>query len=80
MGRLTLSFWAAATGVVVLYVFFVFLARVQTAEVAGLTALVLALAVITLLRNLRVSRQLAERGGNPQLRRARNRIRERRGF
>ena len=49
-------------------------------QVAALTFVIGALAGIFTLRNLRVAAQLADRGGDPQLRRARNRIRERRGF
>ena len=80
IGRLNLSFWIAATGTVVLYVFFVFLARIPPEQVAGVTAVVGALAAITTLRNLRIAHNLADRGGDPQLRRSLNRIRERRGF
>jgi hypothetical protein len=80
MGRLSLSFWIVAMGTVVLYGFFVFLARVPPEQVAGVTAVVAALAVLATVRNLRVASQLADRGGNPELRRARNAIRERRGF
>lgn len=80
IGRLSLAFWIAATGTVVLYAFFVFLARIPPEQVAGVTAAVAVLAAITTLRNMRVAGQMANRGGNPQLRRARNRMRERRGF
>ncbi len=80
VGRLSLAFWITATGTVVLYAFFVFLARVPPEQVAGVTAVVAALAGITTARNVRVAGQLADRGGNPQLRRSRNRTRERRGF
>jgi hypothetical protein len=80
IGRLSLAFWIAATGTVVLYAFFVFLARIPPEQVAGVTAVVALLAAITTLRNMRVAGQMAGRGGNPQLRRARNRMRERRGF
>jgi hypothetical protein len=80
IGRLSLSFWIVAMGTVVLYGFFVFLARVPPEQVAGVTAVVAALAVLATVRNLRVASQLADRGGNPELRRARNAIRERRGF
>jgi hypothetical protein len=80
LGRIRLSFWIVATGTVVLYVFFIFLARIPPEQVAGVTAVVAALAALTTARNLRVASQLADRGGNPELRRARNAIRERRGF
>jgi hypothetical protein len=80
IGRLSLSLWITATGTVVLYAFFVFLARIPPEQVARVTAAVGALAAITTVRNMRVASQLADRGGDPQLRRSRNRIRERRGF
>jgi hypothetical protein len=80
IGRLRLSFWIVVIGTVVLYGFFVVLATVRPGQVAAVTVVVGALAAIFTLRNLRVAAQLADRGGDPQLRRARNRIRERRGF
>jgi hypothetical protein len=48
--------------------------------VAGVTAVVAAMAIVFTARNLRVANELADPGGDPQLRRSRNRIRERRGF
>lgn len=78
--RVRLSFWVTVIGGVVLYVFFVSLATVPPGQVAGVTAVVTALAAMTTVRNVRVASQLADRGGDPQLRRSRNRIRERRGF
>ena len=80
LGRLRLSFWVIVIGTVVLYGFFVILATISPGEVAAATAVVAALAVIFTLRNLRLAAQLADRGGDPHLRRALNRIRERRGF
>jgi hypothetical protein len=44
------------------------------------TIVVAALAVLFTLRSIRVASDLADRGGNPAIRRARNRARERRGF
>jgi hypothetical protein len=79
-GRIRLSFWTAVAGAVVLYVFFVVIASVSPAQVAGLTVLILGLALLFTLRNLRVASELADRGGDPLLRLARNRARERRGF
>lgn len=78
--RLGLSFWVIVIGTVVLYCFFVIVATISPGEVAAATALVAALAAIFTLRNLRLAAQLADRGGDPQLRRDLNRIRERRGF
>ena len=80
MRRLRLSFWIVVVGTIVLYVFFVLLATISPGEVAALTAVVCALAVIFILRNVRVAAELANRGGDPNLRRSLNRIRERRGF
>jgi hypothetical protein len=80
IGRLRLSFWVVVIGTVVLYVFFVALATISPGQVAAVTVVVGALAAILTLRNVRVAAQLADRGGDPQLRRSRNRIRERRGF
>jgi heme O synthase-like polyprenyltransferase len=80
IGRLRLSFWVAVIGTVVLYGFFVLLATISPGQVAAVTAVVATLAAILTVRNLRVAAQLADRGGDPQMRRARNRIRERRGF
>jgi hypothetical protein len=79
-GRLRLSFWIAVAGVIVLYVFFVTLAGVSPAQVASVTVVVGGLSAVFVLRNLRVASELADRGGDPHLRRAHNRIRERRGF
>jgi hypothetical protein len=80
IGRLRLSFWVVAISTVVLYGFFVVLATIPPGQVAAVTVVVGGLAAIFTLRNLRVAAQLADRGGDPQLRRSLNRIRERRGF
>jgi fatty acid desaturase len=78
--RLRLSFWIVAISIVVLYGFFVLLATIPPGEVAALTVAVIILAAMFTLRNLRLAAELADRGGDPQLRRSVNRIRERRGF
>jgi len=78
--RLRLSFWLVVVGTVVLYGFFVVLATIPPGQVAALTAVVAGLTAIFILRNLRMAAQLADRGGDPNLRRAVNRMRERRGF
>ena len=78
--RLRLSFWLVAIGTVVLYAFFVVLATISPGQVAVLTVVIGALAVVFTIRNVRVAAELADRGGDPHLRRSRNRIRERRGF
>jgi uncharacterized membrane protein len=79
-GQLRLSFWIAVAGVIVLYAFFVALAGVSLGQLVGVTIVVGALAAIFILRNLRVARDLANRGGDPDRRRNLNQIRERRGF
>jgi len=78
--RLRLSFWLIAIGGVVLYVFFVVVATVSPGQTAALSAVICALAALFTLRNVRVAAHLADRRGDPQLRRSVNRIRERRGF
>ena len=80
LGRLRLSFWVVVAGVIVLYVFFVALAAVPPAKVAGVSIAVAALTAMFTLRNLRIASELADRGGDPRMRRALNRMRERRGF
>jgi len=80
MGRLRLSFWLCAVWAIVLFVFFVTLATIQLAQVAGLTVAMMTLAVLVAIRNIRLSSELADRGGNPRVRRALNKQRERRGF
>jgi hypothetical protein len=80
IARLRLSFWITVIGAVTLYVFFISLATIPPEQVAGVTAVAAALATVATFRNLRVARQLADRGGDPHLRRSLNRMRERRGF
>ena len=78
--RLRLSFWLIVLGGIVLYGFFVVVAKVSPGQTAAITVVVCALAALFTIRNLRVAAQLADRGGDPQLRRSVNRMRERRGF
>lgn len=80
LGRLRLSLWLLALGTVVLYVFFVTLATIPPAKVAALTVVTIILAGLVLIRNLRIASELADRGGDPRIRRALNKQRERRGF
>ena len=80
LGSLRISFWVAALGAVALYGFFVSLAGISPADIAGVSLAVAAVAMVVTIRNLRVASELADRGGDPLLRRARNRVRERRGF
>ena len=80
LGRVRLSLWLLALWAVVLYAFFVTLATIPPAKVAGLTLVTTILAGLVLIRNLRVASELADRGGDPRVRRALNKQRERRGF
>jgi hypothetical protein len=74
------SLWLGVIGVIVMYVFFVAIASVSPAQVAGVTIVIGGLTLLFLIRSIRVASELSDRGGNPALRRARNRARERRGF
>jgi hypothetical protein len=80
LGRITLTLWIVIIGAIVMYVFFVAVASVSPSQVAGTTTVVAALSVLFGIRSMRISSELAARGGDPALRRARNRARERRGF
>jgi hypothetical protein len=80
IGHLRLSFWVVVVGTIVLYSFFVGLATIPLDQVVALTIGIVALAAVFTIRNVRLAAELADRGGNPQLRRSLNRIRERRGF
>ena len=80
LGRLAVPLWLGAIGVIVMYVFFVTLANVSPGQLAGVTIVIAGLAILFTIRSIRVASELSDRGGNPALRRARNRARERRGF
>jgi hypothetical protein len=80
LGRLALPIWLGVLGVIVMYVFFVVVASVPPAQVAAVTIVVAVLVLLFLIRSVRVAGELANRGGNPSLRRELNRARERRGF
>ena len=80
LSSLRLSLWVCAVWAIVLYVFFVTLATIPPAEVAGLTVVMVILAALVTIRSLRMASELADRGGDPRIRRALNRQRERRGF
>ena len=80
LANLRLTFWMSALGAVVVYVFFVVLATVPLAQVAGLSAFAAALAALFAVRSFRVNNELADPGGDPRVRRALNHQRERRGF
>jgi hypothetical protein len=80
IGHLRLSFWIVVIGTLVVYGFFILLATIPPGQVAAVTTVVAGLAAVFTVRNVRLAAQLADRGGDPHLRRALNRIRERRGF
>lgn len=80
IGGLRLSFWLCASGAVFLYVFFVGLAGIPPTRMAWVTAVAALLAALLTVRNIRVTSELADPGGDPRLRRDLNRQRERRGF
>ena len=80
IGQVRLSLWVVALGTIVLYAFFLALARVPLAQVAGTTTAIAILAALVTIRCMRVASVLADRGGDPRVRRALNRQRERRGF
>jgi uncharacterized membrane protein len=80
LGRIAVPLWLVVIGAIVMYVFFVTLASVSLTQVAGVTIVIAGLAILFGIRSIRVASELANRGGNPALRRARNRARERRGF
>jgi hypothetical protein len=69
-----------ATGAVVLYVVFTTLAGISPADAAVASAVIAALAALLVVRAVRLDYELRSRGGDPQLRGAYNRQRERRGF
>lgn len=72
--------WLGVIGLIVMYAFFVAVANVSPGQVAGVTIAIAALALLFAIRSIRVASELSDRGGDPALRRARNRARERRGF
>jgi hypothetical protein len=80
LANLRLSFWMSAVGAVVMYVFFVVLATVPLAQVAGMTAVAAMIAALFCIRSMRINAELADPGGDPRVRRALNHQRERRGF
>ena len=80
LGGLWRSVWLLALWVVVLYLFFAIVATIPPAKVVALTIVTTILAALLLLRSLRIAAELADRGGDPRVRRELNRQRERRGF
>jgi hypothetical protein len=80
LGSLRVSLWLCAVWAIVLYVFFVTVATISPANVAGLTVVMTILGVLVTIRSLRLASELAHRGGDPRIRRELNKQRERRGF
>jgi hypothetical protein len=80
LGRLAVSLWLGVIGVIVIYAFFVTVADVSLGQIVGVTIVIAGLAILFMLRSIRLANELSDRGGNPALRRDRNRARERRGF
>jgi hypothetical protein len=80
LGRLAVPLWLGVIGLIVVYAFFVTVADVSPGQIAGVTIVIAGLAILFFIRSIRVASELSDRGGNPALRRARNRARERRGF
>ena len=68
------------TGAVVLYVAFSAIAQVSPLEAAAASGVITGLAALLLLRGMRIEYEVRSQGGDPDLRTARNRQRERRGF
>lgn len=73
------AFWLMAMGAIVLYAFFVVLDAFEPGQVWGLTIFIAVLAVLVGIHFIRVRRELA-RHGSSEVRRSRNKMRERRGF
>lgn len=80
IGHIRLSFWLCALGAIVLYAFFLALANISPARVAEVSVVVAALTAMVTVRGLHLNSELADPGGDPRIRRALNRQRERRGF
>ena len=72
--------WLLAMGGVVLYVSFTLLAGIAPAEAAAASAGAGVLAALLFVRYVRLDYELRSEAGDPELRTARNRQRERRGF
>jgi hypothetical protein len=79
-GRVRLFFWCLLPGLVVLYVFFSAIGGLSPAQVLVPTAVTTALSAMSLIRAMRINRELASPFGDPSVREACNRQRERRGF
>jgi hypothetical protein len=82
MGVRAISYIASmlATGAVVLYVTFTALAGISPRDAAVASTTIAVVAALLAVRALRLEYELRSQGGDPQLRSAYNRQRERRGF
>ena len=69
-----------AMGAVVLYFAFTLLAGIAPAEAAAASTVAAILSAMLFVRYMRLDYELRSQGGDPDLRSARNRQRERRGF
>ena len=69
-----------ATGAVVLYVVFTTVAGIAPRDAAAASIVIAVLAALLTVRAVRLDYELRSQGGDPQLRSAYNRQRERRGF
>ena len=76
MGPFAHGLSLVATGAVVMVVAFMAIAEVSPADAAGLSAIVVAVVVVLVVRGLWVERELHDPAGSPDLRDAANR----RGF
>ena len=78
------AFWYVvslfATGAVVLFVAFTTLAGISPKDAAAASIIIAIVAALLAVRYVRLDYELRSQGGDPQLREAYNRQRERRGF
>jgi hypothetical protein len=68
------------TGAVVLYLVFTTVASVSPRDAAAATGVVAVIAAALLIRAIRLDYEIRSQGGDPEVRTAFNRQRERRGF
>ena len=78
--RSRVVFWAASLGLIVLFLFLVAFAGLGFSQVAWLSVLVLVLMIAFAVHAIRLGRTMRDAGGQHQLMRSLNSLRERRGF
>jgi hypothetical protein len=78
--RVRIFLWTAVPGFITLYVFFSTVGSVSPAQVIVPTAVTSGLSALAFVRALRVKAELTSPTGDPAVREACNRQRERRGF